>query len=664
MKTFRLYLLTALACFGAAAGARAVSPYLSRAERPWSTDRILVKWRDGRPPGGLRFPVVGTRPQGAMSTLRLPKGAQMDAALAELRADPRVLRAEPNVRRRILTLNPPNEPGWVAKDPQPDYITRTYNESVPAADQQTYLWALQMINALDAWRDYPGTYYTSATKPANPVKVAVIDTGCDLAHPDWVNVGGTSADAAHGGQLDLTDAASFLDGTGVPKPLTDDEVGHGTFTAGIVGAAANNGGPTNPVGGAIGIAYALQVMPIQVLNDANSGSVDDEISGIYWAVDHGAQVISLSLGDYTYSSFEQDAVDYAWQHNVLVVAAAGNDAGPDASGNPGLNRPLYPACDNHALAVGATDHYDTPASYSNHGQYLGIAAPGGDSDPYVTVNLFGILDVPVQFTVWSTWPTHPYQLQVQPDGMGGTINDYLLENYDYAPGTSAACPFVAGLAGLYAQKFGITRNSPNAAVTLYQALQRSAVNTEGVAGGGWSQYGGFGRIDAAKTLGNVDTRGATVGCIVGKVTTNGNPEAGIRITAKQGTLTKTVNTRTPDGGFRIANVAPGQWTVSASTTTSIGTVVLTVQPGVDNFGADFNFPWPFGDIDHNGIVDLRDAVEAARMIAGTDQMDPYGQQRLDIYPWAGVGGPLHGEGTLDMRDVAQILRIAAGLRLQ
>ena len=88
------------------------------------------------------------------------------------------------------------------------------------------------------------------------------------------------------------------------------------------------------------------------------------------------------------------------------------------------------------------------------------------------------------------------------------------------------------------------------------------------------------------------------------------------------------------------------------------------KPGVDNFGADFSFPWPYGDIDHNGKVDMRDAVLAARMIAGTDPRDPYGQQRLDIYPWVGVGGPLHGEGTLDMRDVAQILRIAAGLRLQ
>ncbi|HEY3412379.1 MAG TPA: S8 family serine peptidase [Armatimonadota bacterium] len=663
MKMFRPRLLALLACFGAVAGANGALPYLSRSERPWTTDRIMVKWRDGSPPVRFHFPVIGTHTQGAMSILRLPRGAQMSAALAELRADPRVLRAEPNVRRRILTLNPPNEPGWTATDPQPDYTTRTYGESIAAADQKTYMWALQKINALDAWRDYPGTYYMSATKPANPVKIAVIDTGCDLAHPDWLNVGGSSANAAQGGQLDLADAVSFLGGTGQAQPLTDDQVGHGTFTAGIVGAAANNGGTVNPVGGAIGIAYAAQVMPIQVLNDASTGSVDDEISGIYWAVDHGAQVISLSLGDYTYSSFEQDAVDYAWQHNVLVVAAAGNDGGADALGNPGQNRPLYPACDNHVLAVGATDHYDTPASYSNHGQYLGIAAPGGDLDPNVTVPIYGVLDVPVQFTVWSCMPTHPFQLQVQSDGMGGTINDYLHENYDYAPGTSAACPFVAGLAGLYAQKFGITRNTPNAAATLYQALQRSAVNTQAVANGGWSEYGGFGRIDAAKTLGNVDTRNATVGCIVGKVTTNANAETGIRITATMGTVTKSVNTRSPDGGFRIANLAPGQWAVTASTTTSIGTVVVTVRPGVDNFGADFNFPWPYGDIDHNGIVDMRDAVEAARMIAGTDPMDPYGQQRLDIYPWAGVGGPLHGDGTLDYRDVAQIMRIAAGLRL-
>lgn len=588
----------------------------------------------------------------------------MDAALAELRADPRVLRVEPDVRRRILTLAAPNEPGWTATDPQPDYTTRTADESIPAADQQTYMWALQKINALGAWNDYPGTYYTASTKPANTVKIAVIDTGCDLAHPDWINTGGSSADAAHGGQLDLTDAISFLGATGVPQPLTDDIVGHGTWTAGIVGAAANNGGTNSPVGGAIGIAYAAQVMPVQVLDDANSGSVDDEISGIYWAVDHGAQVISMSLGDYTYSSFEQDAVDYAWQHNVLVVAAAGNDGIDPSTGGPGQNRPLYPACDNHVLAVGATDHYDTPATYTNYGNYLGIAAPGGDSDPNVTIDLYGILTVPVQFTIWSCFPTHSFQLQVQSDGMGGTINDYLNTYYDYAPGTSGACPFVAGLAGLYAQKFGITRDTPNAAIRLYQALQHAAVNTEGVANGGWSMYGGFGRIDALKTLTNVDTRAATVGCIVGKVTTNGNAEKGIRVTAKMGTVTKSVNTRDPDGGFRLPNLAPGSWTVTAATTTSTGTVVVNVSPGVDNFGADFGFPWPPGDVDHNGVVDIRDAVLAARMVLGTTPLDPYGQQRLDIYPWLGVGGPAHGDGVLDFHDVAQILRISAGLRLQ
>jgi hypothetical protein len=85
---------------------------------------------------------------------------------------------------------------------------------------------------------------------------------------------------------------------------------------------------------------------------------------------------------------------------------------------------------------------------------------------------------------------------------------------------------------------------------------------------------------------------------------------------------------------------------------------------VDNFGADFGFPWPAGDVDHNGIVDIRDAVVAARMVLGTTPLDPYGEQRLDIYPWAGVGGPAHGDGILDFHDVAQILRIAAGFRLQ
>jgi subtilisin family serine protease len=622
----------------------------------WTNDRVLVRWKSDAAPSHFRgMAVARTHRQTRTSTVRVAPGSTVEATLAALRADPRVLYAGPNLRRRLLSLAPPNEPTWGQKDPRPDYTTRTFEVDVPPENRKSYMWGLEKIQALEAWNVYPGAYYTAQTKPANPVKVAVLDTGCDLSHPDWINAGGSSANAAQGGQIDVPNAVSFLNGETEPTPNDDDPVGHGTFTASLVGAAANNGGVNGL--GAIGVAYSAQVMPIQVTDSADTGTVDDIISGIYYAVDHGAQIISISLGDYGYSPFEQDAVDYAWQHNVLVVAAAGND---------GDSTLVYPAANNHVLAVGATASNDQSASYSNIGSYVGISAPGGDLED-AGVEIFEGFPVPVVFATWGAFPTHPYELQTQSDGMGGTIPDYLNEYYDYAPGTSAACPLVAGLAALYAQKNNITRDTPNAAAILWQAVQRGANNVQGAANGGWTQIGGFGRINALNTLLDTNTRNATVGCIVGKVTSNMNAVANTRVSATNGTVTRNATTRV-DGGFRLTNLPAGNYTVTASTTTDTGSVTVTVLPGVDNFNADFAFPWTTpanvpGDVNQDKVVDIRDAVAAMRLLTGADPLNPTAADRADIAPWSGTGGRAHGDGTFNLEDVRNLLRMAGGLGL-
>ncbi|HEY3268928.1 MAG TPA: S8 family serine peptidase [Armatimonadota bacterium] len=648
----------------AAAGALAAFPSAyaqARPTRAYAPDRVLVKWKDSIPAQtAMRFRMSRSRPRARVSTVEVPLGSSVEATLQSLRKDPRVLYAGPNYTRRALTLPAPNEPVWDLADPTPDYYTRNYDATVADGYQMPHTWALQLIQALEAWNLYPGQYYTAAIRPPNPVKIAVLDTGCDLSHPDWIDAGGVSPSIADGGQLDIAEAVSFSTrtATGGPTPLVSDPVGHGTFTAGIVGAAVNNGGPTSPAGGALGLAYPAQVLPIQVLNTADGGTVEDEIDGIYYAVDHGAQIISMSLGDYTYTPFEQDAVDYAWEHNVLVVAAAGND-GVACGGGAGQNRPLYPAANNHVLAVGATGPDDSVASYSNTGPYVGIAAPGGDAVDAGVV-LFDVLPVTTQFGIWSLFPTSDYALRNPTDCQGNQIDQYTNYNYDYSVGTSAACPFVAALAGLYAMKNGITRETPNAPAILWQAIQRGAENTQNVAYGGWSSLGGFGRINAYNTLAGVNPRASTVGCIVGKVTSNSNAVSGTRISATNGTANAIATTRA-DGGFRLANLAPGAWTVTASTTLTTGSLNVTVLAGVDNFGADFIFPWPPGDADHNGRADIRDAVIALRLLLNTATPDPAASARADVYPWAGTGGRTHGDGQLTLDDVRSILKIASGL---
>ena len=114
------------------------------------------------------------------------------------------------------------------------------------------------------------------------------------------------------------------------------------------------------------------------------------VSGITWATDHGADVINLSLGGTGSSSTLQQAIQYAVDHGVTVVMAAGNCA-QSSSGCPAGNPTMYPAFYSTvipgAIAVGATTSTDGIASFSTHGTYVNLAAPGvniestyGDSD--------------------------------------------------------------------------------------------------------------------------------------------------------------------------------------------------------------------------------------------------------------------------------------------
>lgn len=623
----------------------------------WSTitrphrgaDRILVRWHGAPSAEGLqRAGAIHTRKQIPLSTVLPRNGETQEQALSRLRKDPKVMYAEPNYRRRILTLAPPNEPTWGVKDPQPDYITRMLELEVPPEGQENYTWALELINALGAWNVYPGTYYTAATLPTQPIKVAVIDTGCDLSHPDWINVGGTGTSRANGGQIDMANAKDFTvrDAQGRPTMLLGDPVGHGTFTAGIIGAAANNGGA--PGEGAIGLAYGVEIMPLMVLDNAAEGNVEDVIDAILYAVDHGASVINLSLGDYDYSVAEQDAINYAWENGVLVVAAAGND-GDTANG--GLNRVTYPAADNHVLAVGATDPYDNVATYSNTGLYVGVTAPGGDA-VYAGLEdeFFG--ELPTQFGVWSLMPTTDFELQYQ---LGIEV---LKTYYDYSPGTSAASPLVAGLAALYIQKNNLPRTTASV-IRTWQAIQRGAEDIYSGAGE-YTVQAGFGRINAEATLLDQNTRFTNSGCVVGKLTNNGVPVENAPVTATRGSFTKTATTR-KDGGYRIANLPAGVYTVTASGVTATGSQSVTVVAGADVPGVNFFLPWPSGDVDHNGRVDLRDAVSVLRMVQGLDPLDPAATTRADVFPWIGTGGRLHGDGSLTLDDVRLITRLTGGL---
>ena len=176
--------------------------------------------------------------------------------------------------------------------------------------------------------------------------VALLDTGVD----------GTHADLA--GQL--VPGTSILDGS----DGTTDPNGHGTAMAGIIAALTDNGQ------GIAGIGYAgVKVMPITVLDANGEGSDSDIIQGVVWAVQHGADVINMSFSNPGYSAALQAAIDYAWAHNVVVVAATGND---------GSSTVTFPAGDRGVIGVSNTDQNDGLNGSSNYGADTFLGAPGTD----------------------------------------------------------------------------------------------------------------------------------------------------------------------------------------------------------------------------------------------------------------------------------------------
>ncbi|GAA2745388.1 S8 family serine peptidase [Kitasatospora cinereorecta] len=178
------------------------------------------------------------------------------------------------------------------------------------------------------------------------VIVAVIDEGVDASHPDL-----------SGSVLPGIDAT----GKGLDQHPTEN---HGTKMAGIIAAHGHGSGNAE---GAVGLAPGAKILPVYKL--AADGS-DGIPQGIRWSVDHGAKVINISQGSSDApKSIPQmnDAVAYAAQHDVLIVAAAGNS---------GLGKVENPANEPGVLAVSATDKTDAMWSQSNYGAEVLLAAPG------------------------------------------------------------------------------------------------------------------------------------------------------------------------------------------------------------------------------------------------------------------------------------------------
>jgi thermitase len=234
------------------------------------------------------------------------------------------------------------------------------------------------------------------SKGNSEVKIAVLDTGIDILHPeishavcegkDFVNIIDGAAEFI-GDYLDFDD-----------EP--EDEVGHGTHVAGILVSA----GKKMP----IGIVPRCKIIPIKVLGAMKDGQdevvgaglIDNINTGIKWAVDNGAEIINMSLGIKKEGGGlpHEEVINYALQKGVMVVAASGNDGTQDE---------YYPGALKGVLAVGAVDENDQIADFSSYGKQVSFVAPGTN--------------------IYSSYRNH---------------------GYAFASGTSQASPFVTGTIAL------------------------------------------------------------------------------------------------------------------------------------------------------------------------------------------------------------------------
>lgn len=333
---------------------------------------------------------------------------------------------------------------WV----QPDQVSRL-DGIYPNDDQFWRQWGLDnwgQSGGTDGW-DIDGPEAWETTVGSSSILVGVLDSGIAmqydaLSHPD------------------LDDAARFHPGTDWVEDGFGvmDEFGHGTHVIGILAAETNNDE------GVAGTCWNCQILVDQVFDKYGGGDTWGFYKGVEHCVDEGCRIINFSGSTDQADYFQEWAVQYALDHNVLVVSSAGNT---------GTNTVRYPAhyADTYenVVAVGAIDHNGQRATYSSYGWGLTLCAPGGSGSG-------GLGDV------YSTTPNYPFRLE------GGTTT----RTYGYMAGVSMAVPHVSGVAALC-----LSVNSSFTPGQLRQILEYTC-DDMGVAG--YDEFTGYGCVNAKKAL--------------------------------------------------------------------------------------------------------------------------------------------------------------------
>jgi subtilisin family serine protease len=358
-------------------------------------------------------------------TLAERADADLDEAARALRLMPGVLWAETS--HSVFVCRVPNDPLYP-----------------PSSQAPAGQWSLPHVGLPQAW--------DTATGSADLI-VAVVDSGLNRDIPDFSGR--------------IVSPYSVLTGSSV-WPAWQDNYGHGCGVAGVAVAQGDDRW------GIAGAAWNVKVMPVKI---SEMGRSDDVTlaQGITYAVDHGADVINVSFAGSQASRTQEEAVAYAMAHNVVIVAAAGNDNGGPVD---------YPAAIPGVIAVGATDSSDARCSFSNTGAALDLVAPGSNILTYGSGSTS-------TFKLWS--------------------------------GTSFSSPLVAGVVALM--------KSANSSLTPGEITDILNHTADNLGAGGWDRDFGWGLLDADEAIAQA-ANGATT-------TTTTEPPSTTTTTAPPSTTTTT-----------------------------------------------------------------------------------------------------------------------------
>ena len=414
----RLFVLLCTTVAAAASTALAAQASTTRIAPDPVTRNVVVAYtsREALDAALARFPARVVRRLRRLNAVEVDPALQRDVFAASLDDLPGITYVDGLERRRPLA-----EPALVA----------AFRPGLP------YEWQYVATRA-DEVPD-------AVLRAAASVKVAVVDTGADVTHPDLAAKAPETYDVVRK-RADVRDAA-----------------GHGTFVASLAAGSVTNGD------GIAGFAGDAQLLVVKASGADGMFTDVDEAAAIVYAVDHGARVINLSLGGVGTSALERRAVEYAASRNVLMVAAAGNEF---EVGNPTefpaalLQPPGSRGQGGIGLAVAASTMSGRRAPFSNTGTHISLAAPGE--------NVFGAI---AGGTKPGEWPRYTL-----PGATAGL--------YGWSTGTSFATPQVTGAAAL------VMAANPQLSARQVAAILKASASGRGA----WTPTLGYGVLDVAAAV--------------------------------------------------------------------------------------------------------------------------------------------------------------------